>query len=396
MSTATTTKQKPLVPELRFSDFSGEWERHPLSELVDNVGGTALESHTDKQGTHKFISIGNYSTTGIYIDNGQRVVLNDKTKTKLLDKNNLAMVLNDKTASGDIIGSTILIDEDDSYIYNQRTERLVCKENFLPKYAWLYLNSPRFRKRIVKISQGGTQIYVNFPSVKRELVLIPKSNEQQKIADFLGSVDAWLDNLRGQKTALQSYKQGMMQKLFTGQVRFKDEAGKSFPDWEEKQLGEICKIRTGKKDVNQGNPDGKYPFFTCAKKHTYSDEYSFDCEAILIAGNGEVGHSLRYSGKFEAYQRTYVLSDFMIRYDYVWTVINTLFEDYVTNQTQMGAMPYIKLGTLQTFVVPTPVEAEQQKIADFLTALDQTITTKADEITKVEEWKKGLMQKMFV
>lgn len=60
-------------------------------------------------------------------------------------------------------------------------------------------------------------------------------------------------------------------------------------NWQTKKLGEICDIKTGKKDVNQGNPNGQYPFFTCAREHTYSDEYSFDMEALLVAGNGRLG-----------------------------------------------------------------------------------------------------------
>ena len=80
--------------------------------------------------------------------------------------------------------------------------------------------------------------------------------------------------------------------------------------WRTRNLGELCRIRTGKKDVNQGNPAGKFPFFTCAAEHTFSDSYSFDTEALLIAGNGDVGNVSYYKGKFEAYQRTYVLSDF--------------------------------------------------------------------------------------
>ena len=71
--------------------------------------------------------------------------------------------------------------------------------------------------------------------------------------------------------------------------------------WERKKLGELCRIKTGKKDVNQGNPDGKFPFFTCAAEHTFSDSYSFDTEALLIAGNGDVGKVSYYNGKFEAY-----------------------------------------------------------------------------------------------
>ena len=144
-----------------------------FKNLFDSDGGTALEKYISKDGTHKIISIGNYSTNGLYIDNGQRITLNDKTKTKLLDKDNLVMILNDKTTSGDIIGSTILIDKDNHYIYNQRSQKLICK-NIDPKYAWSFLNSNTFRKRIFQLSQGGTQIYVNFPTIEKETINIPK------------------------------------------------------------------------------------------------------------------------------------------------------------------------------------------------------------------------------
>ena len=78
-------------------------------------------------------------------------------------------------------------------------------------------------------------------------------------------------------------------------------------NWPTVELGDVCEIKTGKKDVNEGNPNGQYPFFTCAQNHTYSDEFSFDTEAILIAGNGDIGTVNYFKGKFEAYQRTYVL-----------------------------------------------------------------------------------------
>ena len=74
--------------------------------------------------------------------------------------------------------------------------------------------------------------------------------------------------------------------------------------WITKSLGNTCKITTGKRDVNEGDPDGIYPFFTCSRINTFSNSYSFDTNAILIAGNGEVGILHRYDGKFEAYQRT--------------------------------------------------------------------------------------------
>jgi type I restriction enzyme S subunit len=170
----------------------------------------------------------------------------------------------------------------------------------------------------------------------------------------------------------------------------------SIAPWSRRGLGGICKIKTGKKDVNEGNPKGLYPFFTCARKHTFSDHYSFDTEAILIAGNGDVGHCQRYKGKFEAYQRTYVLSQFKVEVDYLFLYLNFRFRETVDQQKQMGAMPYIKLGMLTNFVVPFPTDAtEGKKIADFLTAVDGRIGQLIQKKALLEDYKKGVMQQLF-
>jgi len=136
--------------------------------------------------------------------------------------------------------------------------------------------------------------------------------------------------------------------------------------WPIVKLESVCKIKTGKKDVNQGNPNGKYPFFTCAKEHTYSDEYSFDTEAILIAGNGDVGATSYYNGKFEAYQRTYVLSDFKdVGARYLFFILSNSLKKNVSGQKQGNTMPYIKLGMLQNFELPLPpLENQEQIVAE--------------------------------
>ena len=170
-----------------------EWEEKLLEDVFENQGGAGLEKYVVNSGKYKFISIGNYSKNGLYLDNLQRISLNEKTKNKMLNKNDLVMVLNDKTAAGDIIGSTILIDKDDTYIYNQRSERLICTNQIDSKFAWFYLNSRKFRKNIFKISQGGTQIYVNFPMVKKLKILLPSFSEQKKIASFLTAINSLIE-----------------------------------------------------------------------------------------------------------------------------------------------------------------------------------------------------------
>lgn len=210
------------VPKLRFPEFQGDWHAMELGKCFKNVGGTALEKFVTVEGTHHFISIGNYSTDGKYIDKGQRVELNEVTNFKLLNKNDLVMVLNDKTAAGDIIGATLLIEEDDKYIYNQRSERLIITPELIPIFAWHLLNSEVVRKKVFKMSQGGTQIYVNFPAVKTIKLIFPKDPfEQQNIADCLSSVGELITTQTQKLEAFKTHKKGLMQQLFP----VADEAG---------------------------------------------------------------------------------------------------------------------------------------------------------------------------
>lgn len=132
-------------------------------------------------------------------------------------------------------------------------------------------------------------------------------------------------------------------------------------------LGSLCQIKTGKKDVNEGNPSGAYPFFTCAREHTYSDAYSFDGDAILIAGNGDVGNVQIYSGQFEAYQRTYVLMDFdRVMPQYLFHILDGKLKLALFDQKLGNTMPYIKKGMLADFIVPVPPLDQQQRIVAVL------------------------------
>ncbi len=212
-------REGETTPRLRFPEFrdAGEWEVKRLGEVVDHYGGKSLERYVKKTGKYKFISIGNYLENGKYFDNGQRIDNNhyDYIKDKILKKNDLVMILNDKTSNGNLIGATILIDKDDEYVYNQRSERIVCKRGVSPLFLWFLLNSKRFRKKIYLLSQGATQIYINFSTIKKIKILIPPSlPEQQKIADCLSSIDELIELQTKKLELLKAHKKGLMQQLF--------------------------------------------------------------------------------------------------------------------------------------------------------------------------------------
>jgi len=158
-------------------------------------------------------------------------------------------------------------------------------------------------------------------------------------------------------------------------------------------LKDVCDVSTGKKDVNEGNPEGKYPFFTCARDHTYSDSYSFDTEAILIAGNGQVGDTKYYKGKFEAYQRTYILSDFSDKVlpEYLFFILKNKLQDYLLDKTLGTTMPYIRMGFLSDFPIPLLSIEKQKEIVEELTNKEKEIEVNEK---KIEAASKEIKQKL--
>jgi len=141
------------------------------------------------------------------------------------------------------------------------------------------------------------------------------------------------------------------------------------------KLKDICNIKTGKKDVNEGNPNGIYPFFSCAEKNTFSDKFSFDCEALLIVGNGRwTGKVNYYKGKFEAYQRTYVLSDFKeLNCKFLYYILSYRMPDYLDKLKIGNAIPFIKMPMLQDFNLPLPNVITQNQIVEELDGYQKII-----------------------
>lgn len=221
--------------------------------------------------------------------------------------------------------------------------------------------------------------------------------EQTKISTFMTVVEDRLSQLKKRKSLLDLYKKGVMQQLFSQELRFKDEDGIDSFEGEEVPLGGLCKITTGKLDANAMNENGKYRFYTCAKDYYRIDNYAFDTEALLISGNGaNVGYIHFFNGKFNAYQRTYVLDGFKENIQYVKYYLEHFLPTRIFNEKKEGNTPYIVLSTLSEMPILLPSPSEQQKIASFLSTLDDKIAQTSLQIEKMQLWKKGLLQQMFV
>ena len=167
-------------------------------------------------------------------------------------------------------------------------------------------------------------------------------------------------------------------------------------DWEVQQMGKISAITTGRKDVNEGNPNGEFPFFTCSRVHTFSNSYSFDTEAILIAGNGDVGNLHYYSGQFEAYQRTYVVHKFSAHVQYLLHQLHYRLIESLGLGKIGTSIPYIKKENLTGFSFPLPpTRAEQEAIAGALGDADALIESLERLIAKKRDIKQGAMQELL-
>ena len=138
-------------------------------------------------------------------------------------------------------------------------------------------------------------------------------------------------------------------------------------------LGEICSIETGRRDANAAVPGGNYNFYTTSKVVSRIETYRWDTDALLIAGNANVGDVKHFNGKFDAYQRTYVLTEFskVVISRFLYYAIKSRFKEYLSNKTNTAAMTYIVLGTLKNFKIPVPPLEVQREIVSILDAFTQ-------------------------
>lgn len=168
-------------------------------------------------------------------------------------------------------------------------------------------------------------------------------------------------------------------------------------NWTYKKIGDLCNIKTGKLDANAANKNGKYPFFTCSKEPMSINTYAYDCECVLIAGNGDLNVKY-YNGKFNAYQRTYILNlkeeidDITIPYIYDFFL---LYVDELRRKSIGGIIKYIKLGDLANAKIPVPSLSEQQSIVAELDKINELISLKKVQLSDLDTLAQSIFYDMF-
>ncbi|MFI3225035.1 restriction endonuclease subunit S [Streptococcus suis] len=229
-------------------------------------------------------------------------------------------------------------------------------------------------------------------------ILVPSLPEQSAIGTFFSTLDRHITLHQRKLDTLKEQKKTYLKLLFPAKGQTKPALRfQGFEDdWEEVKLGELCDIRTGKLDANAMVENGEYDFYTSGIKKYRIDVAEFEGPAITIAGNGAtVGYMHLADGKFNAYQRTYVLTNFKVDRRYIFSEIAKKLPIKIQQEARTGNIPYIVLSMLTELSISLPTLPEQKAIGTFFQTLDQEIAQVEDKLASLKEMKKTLLRKLF-
>lgn len=388
------------------------------------MGGTAIESEFNPDGKYKVISIGSYSEESKYRDQGIRAVYSKKTEKRILEKDDLTMILNDKTSTGKIIGRVLLIDEDNCYVYNQRTQRICLNKNkFDPEFIFQLLNADINRNKIVRSAQGNTQIYVNWSDISNLDYLIPESVEEQSA---IGSLFRTLDDLqtsyKDNLANYQSLKAAMLSKMFpkAGQTAPEIRLDGFEDEWEVQILKEIASFSKGngytKNDlVNSGKEIILYGRLYTNYQTVISKVNTFVTTVkanTVISKGGEVivpasGESAKDISRASVVEKSGIIlgGDLNIIYpdenkvDSIFlalTISNGSQQKELIKRAQGKSVVHLRNNDLEKVVLHYPSMEEQHAIGTYFLNLDNLITTYQEKISQLDTLKKKLLQDMFM
>src|SRR5699024_4298878 len=322
----------------RFSEFDGVWENSKLGTVANVYDGTHQTPKYTIEGI-KFLSVENIKTL-----NSNKFISKEAFEKEFKIRPELGDVL--MTRIGDV-GTPNVIETNEDLAY------YVSLALLKPKKLNSYFLESLIRSQTVQNELWRKTLHIAFPKKinKNEIAKVeinyPEQMEQQKIGDFFSKLDRQIELEEKKLEKLEEQKKGYMQKIFSQELRFRDENNRCYTVWKSKNLGELTNITTGALDANAMVPNGKYKFFTCARETYKIDTYAFDTEALLISGNGaNVGYIHYYQGKFNAYQRTYVLYGFQDDITFLKYYLEKYLLRRIYSEKRDGNTPYITRGTL--------------------------------------------------
>lgn len=387
-------KEKLKVPKLRFKGFLEEWEEKNIDSIFDKVSNPV-----DVQENEIYNQIGIRSHgKGIFYKEGVTGKELGNKRVFWIEPN--VFIVNIVFAWERAIAKTT--DKEIGLIASHRFPMYKPKEGILNlEFITSFFKTDKGQSKLELASPGGagrnkTLGQKEFSNLK---LIIPKFvDEQQKIADFLSKVDEKIVKLTKKKELLEGYKKGIMQKIFSQELRFKDDNGNDFPEWEEKELGDCLDyIQPTNYIVKSTEYDNKYdiPVLTAGKSFIlgYTNEefgiFENPLPVIIFDDFTTSSHfvDFRFKVKSSAMKILTIKGDNNIKY---------IYEAMKDVKYVVGGHERHWISKYSFLIIQIPSLDEQQKIADFISALDKKIDIVDKGLRQVQEFKKGLLQQMFV
>ena len=283
-------------------------------------------------------------------------------------------------------------------------QRVYCLYDFsnqlLGKYLYIYFSN-YFFDRVKRLSAKNSVDSVRMDMISKMEIKLPSLVEQTKIASFLSNVDEKISQLTQKHALLSQYKQGMMQKLFSQQIRFKADDGSEFGEWVEWKFASCIDIFDNlRKPVSASERKvGFTPYYGANGIQSYIDGYTHEGEFVLIAEDGAndlINYPVQYvNGKIWVNNHAHVVSGKQHIVDNKFLKYRLGSIDF-TKYLVGGGRAKLNAGAMKEIAFLLPCLEEQTKIANFLSEIDQKIEVVAQQIEQAKIWKKGLLQQMFV
>lgn len=399
-------------PKLRFKEFNDEWQVKKLGDIGELRNGIAKGNDSFGHG-HKFINLQDvFGKDALYnSDYGLVETTEQERRLNNLQQGDVIFVRSSVKPTGVGLPSVVMEDLEDTVFSGfliRFREHEKCLNLSYKKYCFIVDN---FRKEVLKRSSTSANTNINQDNLSVIRFNVPSLPEQQKIAEFLSKVDEVIAEREAEVKDLEQKKKGLMQKLFSQQLRFTDSNNQPYPDWKETQIGKICKTFSG------GTPsvtcekyyNGDIPFIKSGEIHSENTEVFITKEgldnssaklvekgdllfALYGATSGEVDIS-RIDGAIN--QAILCIRSDEINLTYLKNILN-FNKDKILCKYLQGGQGNLSAEIVKslTFIFPTP--DEQEKIANVLSKLDELIEEKKALLSDWQLFKKGLLQQMFV
>ena len=402
-----------IEPKLRFKADDGsqfpDWEEKTLGDIgTAKMCKRVLKEQTSEKGDVPFYKIGTFGgTPDAFISRELYEEL--KTKYSFPRKGNILL-----SAAG-TIGRTVVYDGQDAFFQDSNIVWLDNDDSVLDGFLLQFYNKTSWNNL-----EGGTIKRLYNGLFLSKVIHVPSIPEQQKIVEFLSTIDTVIEKQKETVSAWEERKKGVMQKLFSQEVRFKADDGSDFPEWEEKKLGDISeRILVGlattvtpyyrekgrpmfrNLNIKQGYLDDRDMLFLDDDYADSQKNKAIHFGDILTVHTGNIGWSCLVPEKYEgALSFTTLITTVkfnVVSNKYVCDFLNSpLGMNRMQNLAFSGGRANLNTSEFQKVQVPVPCLAEQQKIADCLSSLDEVIEKQKATLDAWEELKKGLLQQMFV